>query len=134
MGETMQIQYTTQSGSVYIRTVDDSGDLWHKLDKAGHQFSLAGAMHITRRRLQTLITDYPLHALDQTVCFGEGVAKEFFDDAKREGAVKVSEDEESTIFFLIDRGLDQYGIAHSSRVVKVEKLAAEAIEDRRRTS
>ena len=117
----MQIRYTTQSGSVYVRTVHEDLELWCKLDSRGEGIPLAGAMHLSRRRLQTLITDYPVSALNRTACFGSGLAKEFFDDAKREGAVEVPAGEESTIFFLIDRGLNQYGIGHSSRVVKVEK-------------
>ncbi len=117
----MQIHYTTQSGSVYIRSIDGSGETWHKQDIAGEQIKLAGAMHISRRRLQALITDYPVSALDQTACFGEGVAKEFFDDARRQREVEVSESEESTIFFLLDRGLGQYGIGRSSRVVRIVK-------------
>lgn len=121
----MQIKYYTKSGSVYIRTVDAAGDAWQKLDKAGRHFPLAGAMHLSRRRLQALITDYPVTALDSTACFGEGVAKEFFDDAKREGGVELlPETEDSTIFFLIDRGLGQYGIGYSTRVEKIEKSDA----------
>lgn len=119
-GDEMQIHYTTQSGSVYRCSTHASGDVWHKQSVTGEQIELAGAMHISRRRLQALITDYPTSALDQTACFGEGVAREFFDDARRQRAVQVPETEESTIFFLVDRGLGQYGIGHSSRIVNVE--------------
>ncbi|MHC4552225.1 MAG: hypothetical protein ACYSUT_05605 [Planctomycetota bacterium] len=116
----MQIRYTTQSGSVYVRANAGDGEIWYKLDKNDLHVPLAGAMHISRRRLQSLITDYPRAALDQTACFGEGLAKEFFDDAKREGAVEVPEGEESTIFFLVNRGLSEYGIGYSSRIVEIE--------------
>ena len=120
----MQIHYHTQSGSIYVRTKAATGDVWHKLDADGQRQSLAGAMHLTRKRLQQLITDYPATALDQTVCFGEGVAKEFFDDAKREGTVQIDEAEESTIFFLTEWGFGQYSIGYSSRVEKVETVTS----------
>lgn len=116
----MQIRYTTQSGSVYVRSNAGSGEIWYKLDKHDLHIPLAGAMHLSRRRLQTLITDYPRTALDHTACFGEGLAKEFFDDAKREGIIEIPESEESTIFFLVNRGLGQYGIGYSSRIVNIE--------------
>ncbi len=118
----MQIHYHTKSGSIYIRTKSAAGDTWHKLDAGGEHQSLAGGMHLTRKRLQQLITDYPVTALDHTVCFGEGVAKEFFDDAKRESAVQIDQAEESTIFFLTERGFGQYGIGYSSRVEKIETV------------
>ena len=124
----MQIQYTTQSGSVYIRTVHEGLELWCKLDKHGEGVPLAGGMHLSRRQLQQLITDYPASAMDRTACFGSGIAKEFFDDAKRLGSNEVPAGEESTIFFLVCRGLGQYGIGHSSRVVKVERSDFEGVE------
>ena len=116
----MQIRYTTQSGSVYVRTDNEGGQFWYKLDKTGLHVPLAGAIHISLHRLQALITDYPRAALDQTACFGDGLAKEFFDDAKRHKSVEVLENEDSTIFFLINRGLNQYGIGYSSLIVNVE--------------
>ena len=120
----MQIQYTTKSGSIYIQNATAGGDLWHKLDAAGNQIPLAGAMHISRDRLQRLITEYPASALDRTVCFGEGVAREFFDDARREGG-KVGQGQESKIFFLVNRGLQKYSLGYSSRVEHVEKIHPE---------
>ena len=118
----MLYKYTTKSGSVYIHTVDAYGDTWEKLDREGQYTSLAGAMHLTRRRLQELITEYPIAALNRTAFLGKIIAKEFFNDVVREGASRVPETEESTIFFLIDRGDNQYSIGHSSRVVRVEKI------------
>ncbi|MBC8379821.1 MAG: hypothetical protein H8E62_11695 [Planctomycetes bacterium] len=120
----MQIHYHTKSGSIYVRTTAAAGDIWHKVDADGQRESLAGGMHLTRKRLQQLITDYPVSALDSTVCFGEGVAREFFDDAKRENAVQVDDAEESAIFFLTERGFGQYGIGYSSRVEKVETVTS----------
>lgn len=110
----------TKSGCVYVRTVDIYGDDWYRVDADGQRFLLAGAMHLTHRRLQALITDYPVGVLDHTALIGRSIAKEFFDDVKREGVIEVSDSEESTIFFLIDRGEGQYSLGHSSRVEKVE--------------
>ncbi|MHC5083337.1 MAG: hypothetical protein ACYTET_05295 [Planctomycetota bacterium] len=124
MGDEMQIKYTTQSGSVYIQNATSGGELWHKEDAAGNPILLAGAMHISRSRLQRLITEYPRQALDQTACFGEGIAREFFDDAKREGG-KVADSEESKIFFLVNRGLGKYGLGYSSSVQRIETIDAD---------
>lgn len=121
----MQYKYHTKSGSVYVRTVDAYGDTWDKIDKKGQHTFLAGAMHLTRRRLQELITDYPLAVLDRTALLAKSVAKEFFDDARREGAAQVPQTEESMIFFLIDRGDGKYSIGYSSRVEKIEILERE---------
>lgn len=118
----MQYLYHTKSGSIYVHTVDACGDDWFKLDNENRHMDLAGAVHLTRKRLQTLITDYPIKALDRTACFGKAVAREFFDDVKREGAVQVPETEESTIFFLVEREGELYSIGFSSRVVKVETI------------
>ena len=116
----MQYKYYTQSGSIYVRTVDVYGDDWVRLDHDGQTTPLAGAMHLTRKRLQTLITDYPIGVLDHTALIGRSIAKEFFDDVQREGAVQVSAEEDSTIFFLIDRGEGQYSLGHSSGVGRIE--------------
>ncbi len=116
----MKIHYHTKSGSIYIRTMAEGGDVWHREDADGNREALAGGIHLTRRRLQQIITDYPVTARDKTTCFGEAVAKEFFDDAKREDSVYVDDDQESTIFFLTEKGLDQYGLNYSSRVERIE--------------
>jgi len=118
----MQVHYHTKSGSVYVHTTDAYGDDWYKIDNEGRQSPLAGAMHLTRRRLQEIVTDYPVAALLRTTILGESVAREFFDDVKREGSKQVPPGEESSIFFLIDRGNGQYGLGYSSRVMKIEAL------------
>jgi len=120
----MLYKYHTKSGSVYIRTVDAYGDTWEKLDGKGQYESLAGAVHMSRGRLQALITDYPIAALSRTTIFGKTVAREFFDDVIREESAEapLPEKEESTIFFLLERADGQYSLGHSSRVVRVEKI------------
>ena len=122
----MQYKFHTRSGSVYVHTVDTYGDTWHKVDRKGGESPLAGAVHLTRRRLQELITDYPIAALARTAFLSVSVAKEFFDDVEREGSARVPETEESAIFFLIDRGEGRYNLGYSSRVEKIE--AVETIE------
>lgn len=122
----MQYKYHTKSGCVYVRTVDVYGDDWVRLVPGGRPEPLAGAMHVTRRRLQELITDYPVNVLDHTALIGRCIAKEFFDDVEREGGVCVSVAEDSTIFFLVDRGEGQYSLGHSSRVERIE--TSESIE------
>lgn len=116
----MQIRYYTQKGSVYIYRSGESGG-WLKQDRNGIFLPLAGAIHLPRTRLQDLIRDYPTSALDTTVCFGSGLAKEFFDDAKREHVAEIPEGKETNIFFLVSRGNDQYSLGYSSTVVKIEK-------------
>jgi hypothetical protein len=121
-GDAMQYKYHTKSGSVYVRTVDAYGDTWDKFDKAGQSVSLAGAIHLTRKRLQEIVTDYPVTALVQTTILGQSVAREFFDDVKREGSKTIPEGEESAIFFLIDRGEGRCSLGYSSRIEKIEVL------------
>lgn len=119
-GDVMQFKYHTKSGSMYIHTIDAYGNDWYKLDKAGRRVDLAGAVHLTRKRLQTLITDYPVKAMNRTAFFGKAVAREFFDDVKRHEGARISQTEDSTIFFLTRRGEDLYSIGFSSRVIKIE--------------
>jgi hypothetical protein len=119
-GDEMQYKYHTKSGSVYVRTVDAYGDTWEKFDKAGQAAPLTGAMRLSRRRLQEIVTDYPVAALVRTTILGESVAREFFDDVRREGSKQTPDGEESAIFFLIDRGDGRYSLGHSSRIEKVE--------------
>ena len=118
----MLYKYHTKSGSVYVHTVDAYGDTWEKMDRDGKYASLAGAVHLTRRRLQSLITDYPIAALTRTTIFGKTVAREFFDDVIREDTAEAPapETEDSTIFFLIEREDGRYSLGHSSRVQRVE--------------
>ena len=86
------------------------------------QGQIKSMLPMATRRLQALITDYPIAALTRTRIFGKSVAKEFFDDVAREETAEIPETEESTIFFLLDRGNEQYSIGHSSRVVRIEKI------------
>lgn len=116
----MQYKYHTKSGSIYIRTLDTYGDSWDKIDKEGNLTPLAGAMHISRQRLQEIIADYPLIILSRTALIGKSIARDFFEDVKREGIVHIPEKQESLIFFLIEREGGKYSVGYSSRVERVE--------------
>ena len=118
----MQIQYFTQKGSVYACQNDATGKQWSKKDRNGVLLLLAGGIHLTRKRLQELISEYPTSALDTTVCFGDSLAKEFFDDAKREHLDKIPDGQETHIFFLLKKGDGKYSLGYSSPIQKIEKL------------
>lgn len=118
----MQYKYYTKTGSIYIRTQDAYGDTWDKIDKDGGLIPLTGAMLITRRRLQEIITDYPLIILNRTALISKHIAKDFFEDVQREGIVHIPEQEEALIFFLIEREGGQYTVGYSSRVERVELI------------
>lgn len=116
----MQIKYYTKKGSVYLHHTDNSGVMWYKQDRGGRMQLLAGAIHLPRTRLQELLRDYPPSARDTTVCFGNGLAKEFFDDAKREHIEGDIEGRESTIFFLVSKGEGKFTLGYSSTVDRIE--------------
>lgn len=119
----MQIKYFTQHGSVYIYQTPASGGGggWFKQDASGLLAPLAGAIHLPRTRLQELLREYPRSAVDSTVCFGNGVAQEFFDDAKREHIAEKPAGAETNIFFLIEKDRDKFTLGYSSIVQKIEK-------------
>ena len=116
----MQIRYFTKKGSVYIHQTDAGGG-WLKRDPNGIFQPLAGAIHLPRTRLQELIREYPTSARDTTMCFGSGLAKEFFDDVKREHMIEAPAGQETNIFFLLSKGNDRYSLGYSSTIQRVEK-------------
>lgn len=118
---TMQIRYYTKKGSVYICSKDDSGARWIKCDRFGRQLELAGAIHLPRTRLQDLLREYPSSVLDTTLCFGNGLAREFFDDAKREHITDIPDGIETNIFFIQKKAEDKFTIGYSSVVQRIEK-------------
>jgi hypothetical protein len=117
----MQVQYFTKKGSLYICQKNTSGDVWFKRGRDGLFQPLAGAIHLARTRLQDLLREYPSSVLDTTLCFGNGLAKEFFDDAKREHITDIPEGKETNIFFLLNKGEDKYTIGYSSAIERIEK-------------
>jgi hypothetical protein len=124
----MQTHYYTKHGSVYIYRADDAGGQWFRRDRAGTQILLAGAIHLTRRRLQDLLAEYPRSATDSSVCFGTPVAEEFFDDAKREHLTETPDGTETRIFYLIQKGDDKFSLGYSSTVQRFEKQTATVAE------
>ena len=118
----MKIQYFTQKGSVYIHQTESGG--WMKQDRNGIFLPLAGAIHLSRTRLKELVRDYPASALDTTVCFGNSLAKEFFQDAKREHIHDIPAGEETSIFFLIRKEEGKYSFGYSSIIQRIEKTEA----------
>lgn len=118
----MMRQYFTQKGSTYIYQVNDAGTAWFKRDHTGTYQPLAGAVHLPRTRLQELLREYPRSVLDTTVCFGDDLAKEFFEDAKREHLKEIPEGTETNIFFLLNKGEGRYAIGYSSVVQRIETV------------
>ena len=118
----VQIKYFTSKGSIYVHEVAGENDYWFKEDKGGEIHPLIGGIHISKRRLQDLVSEYPSTLLDKTCCFDVGVEKEFFEDAKRETYSGAIHREETVIFFLTKRESDRYAIGCSSLVEKVEKV------------
>jgi hypothetical protein len=117
----MQIKYFTKKGSVYICQTDASGCVWFKQDRDGVCQPLAGAIHLSRTRLQELMREYPPSARDTTFCFGNGLAKEFFDDAQREHIADIPAGAETNIFFLLSKGEDKFTLGYSSTIQRIEK-------------
>lgn len=117
----MIIRYFTQKGSVYIHQTEGADVNWYKRDKTGLFQPLVGAIHLKRARLQELLREYPTSVLDTTVSFGSDLAKEFFDDAKREHLADMTGDAETHIFFLLSRGENKYAIGYSSVIQRIEK-------------
>ena len=118
----MQIKYHTRKGSIYIHTFNGGQDYWVKEDKNGVIHPFIGGIHISRKRLQELVGEYPSTLLDKTYCFDMGVEKELFEDAKREEYSGIFQKEETVIFFLIKRDSDCYAIGYSSLVEKIEEV------------
>ena len=116
----MQTIYYTKKGSRYICQSRPEGTVWYKRGRDGTFQPLAGAIHLPRTRLQELLREYPRAVLDTTVCFGNGLAQEFFDDARREHRADIPDGTETNIFFLQSRGENKYIIGYSSTVERIE--------------
>ena len=121
----MQTSYFTKRGSIYTHKVDAEKEIWFKEDRAGEMHSLAGGVYITIRKLQKLVSDYPL-LLDRTYAFDMGVEKEFFEEAKKEQFKGDIGDEETIIFFLIKKEFGTYGIGSSSLIERIETEETES--------
>ena len=118
----MHIAYYTSKGSVYTHTIEGNQDYWVKKDKDGEFHSLAEGIHIPKKKLQELITEYPSTLLDKTYCLNENVEREFLDEAKREQVDVLFKAEDTVIFFIVKRESGQHAIGCSSQVVKIEKV------------
>ena len=71
----MQIKYFTSKGSIYVHEVAGENDYWFKEDKDGEIHLLIGGIHISKKRLRDLVSEYPSTLLDKTCCFDVGVEK-----------------------------------------------------------
>jgi hypothetical protein len=70
-GILMEIRYFTKKGSIYIQKIEEGQEFWIRKEKDGQTSMLAGAVHISYKRLQELIREYPADIRrDKTViCF-----------------------------------------------------------------
>jgi hypothetical protein len=118
----MKIKYHTVKGSIYTHTLEGIDDYWVKEDRDGEIHPLVEGLHISKKKLQELVREYPSTLLDKTYCFDMGVEREFFDDAKREEFEGVFETEKTVVFFMVKRDSGRYAIGCSSEVVHVEKV------------
>ena len=55
----MEIKYFTKKGSVYIQKLEEGQEFWIKKEKDGTTCILAGAVHISFKKLKELIREYP---------------------------------------------------------------------------
>ena len=117
----MQVTYYTQKGSTYLCRTDGGQQKWFKRGRDGVFTPLAGAIHLPRTRLQDLLREYPRSALDTTVCFGNGLAEEFFEDARREHLPDIPDGVETNIFFLLSKAGGKYSLGYSSTIDRIEK-------------
>ena len=118
----MQRKFFTKKGSVYTQSIRRRKELWIKEDRGGRIETLAGGIHISRKKFKELIREYPSSLLDKTYCFETDVEREFFEDAKREKFTGNIEYEDTVIFFLVKKGPDKYGIGCSSIVERIEEI------------
>ena len=118
----MHIKYYTSKGSIYTHKFEGNQDYWTKEDKDGETYPLVEGLHISIKKLQALIKDYPSTVLDKTYCFDDNVEREFFDDIKREQIDVLFEAEDTVIFFIAQRDSGLHAIECSSPVVKIEKV------------
>jgi hypothetical protein len=117
----MQRKFFTKKGSVYIQSIRKGKELWIKQQRDGRLQTLAGGIHISKKKFKELIKEYPSSLLDTTYCFGLDVEREFFEDAKRERFTGNIKDEDTVIFFLVKKVPDKYGIGCSSLVERIEE-------------
>jgi hypothetical protein len=122
-GILMEIRYFTKKGSIYIQKIEEGQEFWIRKEKDGQTSMLAGAVHISYKRLQELIREYPSSLLDKTYCFGVDVEKEFLEDAKKETFIGDSADirrDKTVICFLLKTG-EHYRLGCSSLVERTEE-------------
>lgn len=118
----MQKKYFTIKGSIYIQSVRGGREHWIKQDRNGKIQALAGGIHISRRKFKELMEEYSCSLLDKTTCLDAEVGKEFFEDASREKFAGNLENEDTTIFYLIEKGPGKYEIGCSSTIERIEKV------------
>ncbi len=118
----MQRKYITKKEGIYIQEIKGGRELWIKREKNGQIYPLMGGIHISRKKLEELIREYPSRLLDKTYCFDADVEREFFEDAKRERFIGSIESEQTVIFFLVKREANRYGIGCSSLVERIEEV------------
>jgi hypothetical protein len=119
----MEIRYFTKKGSIYIQKIEEGQEFWIKKEEDGCTYPLAGAVHISFKKLKELIREYPSSLLDKTYCFGTDVETEFLEDAKKEAFIGDLEDVKvarTVICFLMKIG-EQYRLGCSSLVVRMEE-------------
>ena len=117
----MQTSYFTKRGSVYKHKVEGDNEIWFKEDRSGEVYALAGGIHISIKKLQKIVSDYP-SLLDRTYAFDMGVEKEFFENAKKERFTGDIGNEETIIFFLAQKEFGTYGIGCSSLIERIEEV------------
>ena len=118
----MQIKYHTRKGSIYTHTLEGDQDYWIQEDREGGIHPLVEGLHVSKKKLQKLLREYPSTVLDKTYCFDDNVEKEFFDDVKREEVATRFEAEDTVVFFIVKSDLGLHTIGCSSQVVKIEKV------------
>ena len=121
----MQTSYFTKRGSVYKHKVEADSEIWFKEDRGGEIHALAGGIHVSIKKLQKIVSDYP-SLLDRTYAFDMGVEKEFFEEAKKEQFTGDIGEEETIIFFLAQKEFGTYGIGCSSLIERIETEGTES--------
>jgi len=117
----MQINYFTKRGSIYKRKIENDSEIWFKEDRSGDDHALVGGIHVSIKKLQKIVSDYP-SLLDRTYAFDMGVEKEFFEGAKKEQFTGDIGNEETVIFFLAQKEFGTYGIGCSSLIERIEEV------------
>ncbi|MDD5326859.1 MAG: hypothetical protein PHY02_03480 [Phycisphaerae bacterium] len=118
----MQRKYFTRKAGVFFQSVRSGKELWIKQDRSGKIQRLAGGLLLPRGKFEELIEEYPSSLLDKTNCLDAEVARELFEDARREKFAGNIEYEDTVIFFLIEKGPDKYEIGCSSTIERIEEI------------